>query len=818
MRWGTTLLSALRGRTEAGRDAALRNPELQFAFAVGLLRFAPAGVGRWDAQLRAGTLPSESDSLARLDALLKEKLPLRRLHVECFVDREGEQRLQPDQRSARQLQLLEAHRALGRSAPCQVIVHDTVSAPRSPLSVQLGDAPPIYLDTRSARFVGGDVGSGERLWLLPRYGYAGVRLLSLGGRTAIAVKRPAGGGNCTVSFRGFEALSGHLWLSLCPGDEVELTTENGTHRVRILEPRRSHVPLSQLDDRVIEAGDFDETLPKTTRKGFVWRRPTLPFLEPLTPGRSEQPPRLPQAPWLRQFPHLADRTAHLHLDPLDLSRITLHVQSWTRRRNPRTLLAPISPAVAPNFQVTEEPFLAHTVVGVVSQLGGRWLLDQKGAMDLRVNGVRLTTPTHLAAGDVIEYNDGAWIVEFEGNDSPDTGLGPLWTSHSRDTFTFDEMPDGRWRGLLRGGSLTGGLDSDSLHLLRCVVASSVAARLSSLDLHLWSSSRIANWAAFVRAHLEIAQRAPFEVRLFAPYPVEGAQLLEPVLSAEPGVTAFGSGTCWNAQPGDEFRGVPVSERSWVTLAPGDTVRQVRKAGRRDPKPIAADSPLAVQHGSQAKNCPPTQPRALFPSERWRCAAFEPTPEGWVVENAGLVTRWQVAADGIREVLANESLGEVCAWFQPVVLEQRDAFIPLPRRSRFLNGERGCEPNAQRMSVLVDMLLEEDDAAAEGLSVILQEGPDAEAWLRQLLSPYGKADLWGAGIALDACQRTGFYFTSMRFKPWRDFQRDVPVLMGHPMLAHLRRLEIVTTDETLFERINGAVAESQRDLEVVVATQ
>lgn len=516
------------------------------------------------------------------------------------------------------------------------------------------------------------------------------------------------------------------------------------------------------------------------------------------PTKSHLPPRFERAPWAE------NRLIHLIGEQLHASVITPPFRPSIRlgARSPVLLLD----------DAHARPHLRNHVLGTLRSIDGSWEIQnpEPPGEVFRINGVWADSRAQLSHGDVVEKHDGAWIVSFDECGPADSGFGPLWHAYQLGVFSLVEGQQGKWQAVLRGGSLASG--RDSIERLKAILASDLVRRLESLELHAWSNEGVGDWQAFIAQHLQLAKLAPFELKLSAPVPVEGAKLLAAVACTAPGsptLEPFGSGTFW---PGGDFffRDANVAEWGWVTLAPGDWLRGHN--GRRFIYEEQARADVAPTDGAVTPWC-------LLPENHWEHRPLERCGADWILRVESHVSRWSVSPTGVRRRLADESLGELHSWFDRVELAERNAFVFLPGRSPFFGGR--CFPTTapltlEAVRIFVDELLQDGDVVGEALSAITEGSPSAAIWLTRLLGSYGRQPaVFVGGIDPTEGDRCGIFFITLRVRPWLDFHKDVPLLLSHPMMCRLERLELLESTDQI-TRIREALSSTGRKVELVQA--
>jgi hypothetical protein len=474
---------------------------------------------------------------------------------------------------------------------------------------------------------------------------------------------------------------------------------------------------------------------------------------------------------------------------LELVDGQLRYSAVVPRRSQRSAqLGPFSPVFAYEGDPPRTELVKSTLtVGSLTRTGETWSVVASADLKrffhapqtvLTVNGLPGTLTTPLGQGDVLEHEGACWVVQFPRQKQLDTALGPLWRAFRTGALTLTAGSKKRgWSAVLRGGTFD--LALDSLQRLRALLMCDFAQQLESLTLHCAASDPSVDWPTFVAAHLELAKTAPFAVGLFTPHPAAGATLL-PSLSS---VAAFGSGSRWdNEQPDARLNGAQLSAKGWVTLTPDDWVDVNGSTVRFHPTQRVPAEPAR------------TAPWVLLPARRWSQVKLDALHGDWSAHVDG-VTRWVTTKAGVHQRLADETLGPLVPWFTVTQSASGTAFFFMPGPSPFLAGERTLPANValthENVTIFIDELLQQGDCAGEGLAAIAAQAPDAQMWHARLLAPYGAQQTFAvAHIDPSEGAHCGGFFRILRVRPWLDFTKDLPVLLSHPLLCRLERLELV----------------------------
>ena len=368
--------------------------------------------------------------------------------------------------------------------------------------------------------------------------------------------------------------------------------------------------------------------------------------------------------------------------------------------------------------------------------------------------------------------------------------------------------------MLRAGTFEPTLDS--MEWLRRVLASDFARRLTSLELHLAQHEGAAPWDALVAAHLQLARGAPFQLTLRGPRFVGDAAALDSLKpTAEPGpdTSDYGAGTCWSNRSPDRFvNGAPEALVGWTSLAAGDVVEHRNVRGwtfARAPAPRRPDTSSGAA------------PWVLLPAQR-KHVPLERSGEGWALRLAEKCFQFIAMSDGLALEQGALSLAQRTAWFAPVHLDGVSCVL-LPGRSAFLSGETPFRPESDLTPQGVERFARElearGDVAAEGLLAIADGAPTASAWLNRLLAPFGKWSEFHGSIAHDDAEHCCGFFTTVRIAPWMDFDRDLPVLLEHPLMSQLRRMELFPRPNMLrpphLATLRAQARRLRPDLEIVL---
>jgi hypothetical protein len=369
--------------------------------------------------------------------------------------------------------------------------------------------------------------------------------------------------------------------------------------------------------------------------------------------------------------------------------------------------------------------------------------------------------------------------------------------------------------VLRAGSF--GPDWDSLEWLRRVLASEVAERLAALELHLLRREGY-DWSEFVGAHHRLAVDAPFKLMLRAPRAVNGSTAL-PAIKPTLGVEAYGSGARY--EPNQRSRdasgtlrvkrnegvtlcGATVTPGGWVSLREGDWLSAPGTRHTLVPLPPRATKPSAQQ-----------PPWVLLPAEQWHHAPLRADGDLWSFSRGGKTSYWKPETDGLRVMHADESEGELVPWFCPCRVFDTAGVVFLPGASPFLSGQNRL-PEGVLSPTLVQTFAAElkrgEDIVADGLACLVSGGVEAKRWWPRLLAPYGGVGAPPAASFLTprAGKHIGGFFEMLSVTAWVNFERDLPVVLSHPLMVRLRRLEIwpVAAGDDL--SAIGEVARSLRD--------
>lgn len=180
------------------------------------------------------------------------------------------------------------------------------------------------------------------------------------------------------------------------------------------------------------------------------------------------------------------------------------------------------------------------------------------------------------------------------------------------------------------------------------------------------------------------------------------------------------------------------------------------------------------------------PWVLIPAERHH-APLERVEGGWALSLKGSRFVFAITSEGLALEQKDLALSAVSAWFTPVQLTGVGCVF-LPGPSPFLAGQRALvELDAEAVRSFALSL--GDDCAAEGLLAIASGAPTAALWLSRLLTPYQRRTVLEGFVSHDDGEHCCGFFTKLRVAPWLDFERDLPVLLAHPLMQHLSSLEL-----------------------------
>lgn len=482
---------------------------------------------------------------------------------------------------------------------------------------------------------------------------------------------------------------------------------------------------------------------------------------------SDLPPSLVPAPWSPETqPPIAAQDGEL-------------VMMALRKKYSCQLLGPFSPVYSGEWKAPQRQLVRASIRRLIAD-GGFWRLGDD--------------PTLLADGDVIEAQLGddlwhSWVVRFPNHSPRPTGLGPLTRAFELGAFSYTESSDGRMAGVLRAGTFAH--SHGSLEMLRRILASDVGSSLVSLRLHVAQLDSHLEWSSYIAAHRRLALGAPFRLCLCSPLAVNGAEALAPLTCEQvPGFSSYGCGTKWQVPlevtgPRWCLRNSRVASTGWTTLEPGDWIEE-RAEGRLVARHRLVEppkQPVAPSDSTVSGAC------VSVPAERWRQVPLDREDELHVLRLDGKAFRFTVSAEGVRPMLPNLSPGSLWPWFSSERLDGR-CVVFLPRPSPFLAGDIGrrTQQGAASKGVLgMLMKISAADAAFEGLHAL---AAGEKTWLTKLLAPYcfsPEDPRWVGGFSPDDVELSDGMPSVLTLAPWLDFERDLRLLLMHPLLEHLRVL-------------------------------
>lgn len=414
-------------------------------------------------------------------------------------------------------------------------------------------------------------------------------------------------------------------------------------------------------------------------------------------------------------------------------------------KNPTLALGPHSPLFVPETNLGAlQPLKQRLPVGELKVKEEVWWLEPAGVVFL--NGSCVEAPTPLAAGDSLEFEPpvgaaSAWVVTFNEETVP-LFWAPLLAGIVHGAITAEPTATEKLNVTVRTGSHSLRLDG-AAWLERAL---SVAEGIAHLELLLEPGSDFA-------ALRDLARRAPFDVSL--------------VTDAE---------TFHSTTPARLNRArSPL--RGWSTLKAGDLI---------DDRAVEARLHSAAR------------PHAQIPAEAWRVEPLQQVGHDWVLSLHGELWRWVELSDGLHERFVDGTVAKHPTPFFRPVLPTRErwsrrhfGFRLLPGASAFLEGRRRLpqgELTPELLGVFADQLTADGDCAGPLLNDVLLSTATSQRSLDALLEPWSR--LGGTAIparrALSGVHVCGFYET-LQLEPWRDFEKDLPILFTHPMLQRLRHV-------------------------------
>ena len=210
--------------------------------------------------------------------------------------------------------------------------------------------------------------------------------------------------------------------------------------------------------------------------------------------------------------------------------------------------------------------------------------------------------------------------------------------------------------------------------------------------------------------------------------------------------------------------------------------------------LAAGLPFEVQLSAPRRSPrpqPPVEPWVLIPAQRHH-APLERVEGGWALKLGASRFVFVATDEGLALELKDLALAAPTPWFTPMRVGGVGCVF-LPGHSPFLSGQRRL-PTLSVEGVRAFALELGHDVAREGLLALADGAPGATPWLARLSTPYQPVSPLQGFIAHDDGEHCCGFFTVLRIAPWLDFEKDLPVLLEHPLMQHLRSLE-------LFPRLN-----------------
>jgi hypothetical protein len=198
--------------------------------------------------------------------------------------------------------------------------------------------------------------------------------------------------------------------------------------------------------------------------------------------------------------------------------------------------------------------------------------------------------------------------------------------------------------------------------------------------------------------------------------------------------------------------------------------------------------------------PPVTPHAQFPAAGWHLVPLQWEEGFWVLRAGGDLWRWRGEGDTLIAVGAERATPffTMCRNTDGAWEHSLSNFRLLPGPSAFLSNRRKLPDGALTptlVSVFADQLEAEGDCAAPLLLSLALERPDAAQALASLHHPYAMDRELKPGPVFKGQQCCGFV-THATVTMWSRFHRDLPVVLSHPMLQRLERLDLI--DQLDFE--------------------
>ncbi len=181
-----------------------------------------------------------------------------------------------------------------------------------------------------------------------------------------------------------------------------------------------------------------------------------------------------------------------------------------------------------------------------------------------------------------------------------------------------------------------------------------------------------------------------------------------------------------------------------------------------------------------------EPWVLIPAQRHH-APLERVEGGWALRLESGPFVFIVTDEGIALELKDLSLAAPTPWFTPTQVGGLGCVF-LPGPSPFLAGQRVL-PALSVEAVRAFALELGQDVAREGLLALADGAQSSAQWLARLSTPYQHRSPLHGFIAHDDGEHCCGFFTVLRVAPWLDFEKDLPVLLAHPLMQHLRSLEL-----------------------------
>ncbi len=225
-----------------------------------------------------------------------------------------------------------------------------------------------------------------------------------------------------------------------------------------------------------------------------------------------------------------------------------------------------------------------------------------------------------------------------------------------------------------------------------------------------------------------------------------------------------------------------------------------------------------------------RPVAQFPADRWRCVPLSWDDGHWVLRHPGEVWRWEEVEGALFTLgLDGERAPRSTPWLsiQHAADDQWQhavsGFRLLPQPSPFLAGAR-LLPDGPLRPALVAVFADQLESERDGASVLIGQAARGDvAAVKQLWSPYHRMGGASNRDVFEGEHCAGF-FERLRVRMWREFHKDLPAILSHPMLQRLEQLTLVGADSHWDESAQRALLtfsefeadESRRDEgEVVV---